>query len=128
MAATKTTAMKMLAVIALAMVGSTACSSDKGGAHGAGSGEATTRTRPRDPAAPPPPSPEERRVLEDEIAAYRAELEAKRAEVKKLAGELAAATTDEARAEARRRIALVRKSQAAVQYQIDQRTSRLTPP
>lgn len=127
MAATKTTAMKMLAVIALGL-GVGACSSDKGGAPQAGSGEATPRTRPRDPAAPPPPSPEERRVLEDEIAAYRAELEAKRAEVKKLAGELAAATTDEARAEAKRRIAEIRKSQAAVQYQIDKRSSRLTPP
>ena len=43
-------------------------------------------------------------------------------------GELAAATTDEARAEVKRRIALVRKAQAAVQLQIDKRTSRLTPP
>lgn len=127
MAATKTTAMKTLAVIALGL-GALACSSDKGGAPQAGSGEATPRSRPRDPAAPPPPSPEERRVLEDEIAAYRAEVQAKGAEVKRLAGELAAATTDEARAEVKRRIALVRKAQAAVQLQIDKRTSRLTPP
>jgi hypothetical protein len=120
--------MKTLAVIALGL-GALACSSDKGGAPQTGSGQATpTRPRPRDPAAPPPPSPEERRVLEDEIAAYRAEVQAKGAEVKRLAGELAAATTDEARAEVKRRIALVRKAQAAVQLQIDKRTSRLTPP